>query len=144
MTRRSLRCYLLAALILIPGIARADSSIIGTDAYALAADSIANVFYQGKLSNSSAFLVELATTSGATMVQGSYKAFFGGRYANAPYVAGGVLLVTSSSTSVTGLVGKIGYEFKVGRSLVLSPYYGIVTVSGYNFDGIGFNVGVRL
>jgi len=135
--------FLTAVILSVPGIARAEGTVVGTDAYALVADGIGNVFYQGKVSDNGAVLVEFASDANINLVQGSYKIYFSGKYANAPYIAPGFLYATNGSSSITGFVGKIGYDFTVGNSFVLSPYYGVINVSGYTGGGIGFNVGIK-
>lgn len=126
-----------------PLVAKAEDSIVGTDAYALAVDGVPNVFYQGKLSPESAYLIEVAASGGVSIVQASYKHYFGEGYANALYLAGGVLIASGGGTSVTGVMGKVGYDFPVADNVVLSPFYGIGSVAGFSFDGIGFNVGMK-
>jgi len=142
MYKKFIMIFMVAAFAL-PSVSRADGSIIGTDVYALGNGSIANAFYQGKISEDSAFMVEVASDLGVNLFQGSYKKYFAGSYANAPFLAGGLLLATGGGSSVSGFFGKIGYDFTIGNNLVLSPYYGAGSVSGYNFGGVGFDVGYK-
>ena len=141
----------------LPGTSQAaGGAIIGTQAAGsisgggLTATSglaggVMNLYYQGKLSDKSAFEVHFMTDSGLSVYGAAYKGYFGnGGYANAPFWrAGASLYDLGGLASATTLDIGAGYDFKLGNNFVmgLEGIYAYSIDSGGSITNLGVNVG---
>ena len=117
----------------------------GSSATSGLAGGIMNLYYQGKLSNSTAFTAHFMTDSGITVYGGAYKSYFGnGSYANSPYWAVGLSIWDALGlASATTVDASIGYDFTVSSNIVmgLDATYVYSLDTGGNITSLGFNVG---
>jgi len=141
----------------IPGVSyAAGDNIVGTQAAgqisgggASATSGLAggvfNIYYQAKLSDSTAFVAQIQSDAGLNVYAGAYKAYFGGgEYANSPYWALGLGVWDFGGLgSATTIDASIGYDFKASSNLVLGldATYIYSTNTGGNITSLGFNVG---
>ena len=140
-----------------PGTSQAaSSSIVGTQvvgsisgggssATSGLAGGVFNLYYQGQLSRSSAFIAQLQSDTGLTVYGGAYKSYFGGgRYANAPYWAAGLAIWDFGNLgNATTIDGSVGYDFRVGTNLVMGMDATLAYSlnSGGSVTSLGFNIG---
>jgi len=117
----------------------------GSSATSGLAGGVVNLYYQGKLSNSTAFEVHFMNDTGLTVYGGAYKAYFGdGVYANSPFWRAGLSIWDFGGfASATTVDVGAGYDFKVGTNLVmgLEGVYVYSLDTGGSITSLGFNVG---
>lgn len=118
-------------------IANARDVIIGTDVVALG-DNEANMFYQGRAFNHSAYRISGSsstdtTTNKNTLTAGLGFRFYFDRYADSPYIEGDILF--ANNTNETG--AKVGVDLRLGN-IIIDPYISTLTRS------YGVNIGLRL
>jgi len=119
----------------------------GSSATSGLAGGVFNMYYQGKLSNNSAFVAQIMSDTGLTVYGGAYKSYFGdGSYANSPYWALGLAVWDFGGLgSATTLDASVGYDFTVSNNIVmgLDATYVYSLDTGGNITSLGFNVGYK-
>jgi hypothetical protein len=121
-----------AAVLLVSGAASARDVIIGTDVVAMS-DNEANLFYQGRAFNHSAFRVSGASVNNNIGMGLGFRFYFD-RYADSPYIQGEI----DFANDVTETGAKVGIDLRVGN-IIFDPY-----ISTFNNRSYGFNIGLRL
>jgi hypothetical protein len=117
----------------------------GSSATSGLAGGVMNLYYQGKLSNTTAFTAKFMNDSGLSVYGGAYKSYFGdGSYANAPYWALGLSIWDFAGlASATTVDASVGYDFTVSSKLVmgLDATYVYSLDTGGSITSLGLNVG---
>lgn len=147
---KNIKKIILAAMLLLPANVFAQGNMIGT-APLLDGLGVVNLYYQGKINDSSAWVVGYSSVSGsfgggtitATMFSGGYKGYFS-NYADGGYwqVGAGFLDVSSASGSLfnvgTAVIpfATVGYEATMGSNFVLGGEAGLGTGLGWGFLGV--------
>jgi len=120
-----------AAMLLASGAASARDVIIGTDVSAMS-DNVANMFYQSRAFNHSAFRFSGASANSNLSLGLGFRFYFE-RYADSPYIQGEIDFANSTTTSGA----KVGIDLKLGN-LIIDPY-----ISTFN-RSYGLNIGLHL
>ena len=117
----------------------------GSSATSGLAGSVLNLYYQGKLSDKSAFVLSFQTDSGLNVYSGAYKGYFSGKYANAPYWAlGAGIYDFGGFASVTTANASIGYYMAATENIVVgfdATYASAISGGSGSLTSLGVNVG---
>lgn len=141
MKKKILSALILVGSIATPLVASAADSQIGTWAYSLA-QGAPNIYYQGKLSDKTAWLVDVGTVSSATAIFAYYKGYTGD-YANSLYWKAGGAVVTVGGASGAAASAAVGYEATVAGSLVVGGFVGILAGSGGTATAYDISIGYK-
>jgi hypothetical protein len=121
-----------AAMLLASGAASARDVIIGTDVVATS-DNEANLFYQGRAFNHSAFRISGSSVNNNIGMGLGFRFYFE-RYADSPYIQAEIDFANNNSE--TG--AKVGIDLRLGN-IIIDPYFSTFTNRSF-----GLNVGLRL
>jgi len=109
------------------------------------AGGIFNIYYQGRLSRSSAFMAQFQSDANFSVYGAAYKSYVGDkRYTNAPYwKLGASIYDFGSLNNATTLDAGVGYDFTIGRNLVfgVDGTFSLSLNTGGNVTYFGFNLG---
>ena len=144
-------------LLVLPGTSHAVSnSIIGTQVVGSIngggssmtsglAGGIFNLYYQGRLSRSSAIIAQFQSDPNFSVYGAAYKSYIGNKhYTNAPYWKLGASIYDQGSlnNATTADVG-VGYDFTISRNLIfgIDGTFSTSLNSGGSVTYFGFNIG---
>lgn len=140
MKNKLISVLVFAGFIATPLVASADSQI-GTWAYSLS-QGAPNIYYQGKINEKSAWLVDVGTTSGATAVFGYYKGYITD-YANGPFWKAGGAYASFNGSSGGAASVALGYEATVADKFVIGAFLAGFAGSGGNSTGWDISLGYK-
>ncbi|MGW8246575.1 MAG: hypothetical protein ACWGOV_00570 [Acidiferrobacterales bacterium] len=109
------------------------------------AGGIFNLYYQGRLSRSSAIIAQFQSDPNFSVYGAAYKSYIGNkRYTNAPYWKLGASIYDQGSlnNATTADIG-VGYDFMIGRNLIfgIDGTFSTSLNSGGSVTYFGFNIG---
>jgi len=143
--KKILAALIVAGFATVPFAAQAEGEI-GTWAKSFA-DGVPNIYYQGKISDKSAWLVDVGSGDvlgiTITAVSGLYKGYFTD-YSNGAYWFLGGSFASGGGISATAGLGGVGYEVTLGQSFVLGGLVGVAFGSGGSANVYDVTIGYKL
>ncbi len=135
MKSRFIKTLIIAAAfaLIIPASSFAKMQItLGTDAIRLVDqaqfEGMLNIYFQGDITKSSAFVIAVSNSSLATVIDGSYRHYFD-KYHNGKYIDAGATIVLMDDDNDVGAFVQYGYEMSPAKHFIVGV--GVRMIIGY-------------
>ncbi len=122
-----------AIALIIPATSFAKMQVtLGTDVIRLVDqaqfEGMLNIYFQGDITKSSAFIIAVSNSTPATVIDGSYRHYFN-KYHNGKYLDAGATIVLMDDDNDVGAFIQYGYETSPAKHFIVGV--GVRMIIGY-------------